>query len=59
MVMGHHTEQPDRMKGKGSSSSAAKLDYFLRIGIDFHSYCWMKGHYRVRLLEHSLCEWKS
>ena len=49
MVMGHHVEQPDAMKGKGSSSSTAKLDYFTRIG-----YCWVKGqvlHYRARLLE--------
>ena len=54
MVMGRHTEQPDTRKGKGSSISTAKLDYFSRISIDFPSYCWVKGqvlHYRARLLE--------
>ena len=33
MVMGRHAEQPDGMKDKGSSSSTAKLDYFLRISL--------------------------
>ena len=54
MVMGSQAEQPDTMKGKGSSSSTDKLDYFSRISIDFPSYCWVKGqvlHYRARLLE--------
>ena len=43
------------MKGKGSSSSIAKLDHFARISMDFPSYCWVKGqvlHYRARLLEY-------
>ena len=43
MVMDHHVEQPDTMKGKGSSSSTAKLDYFSGISIDFPIYCWVKG----------------
>ena len=51
MVKGRHMEQPDTMKGKGLSSSTAKLDYFSRISIDFPSYCWVKGQVLARLLE--------
>ena len=43
MVQGRHMEQPDTMKGKGSSISTAKLDYFSRISTNFRSYCWVKG----------------